>query len=249
MSDKKKSIRERLAEKKKKLAQRGGAEGLIFLKEGTLRVRILNVGPDKDFSMEVIQFYLGPEIKGVFSPATFGQPCALMEKYGELKASKKKADKDLAKLLVPKKKQLIPVIAYKDSVGKEVDPDSIGKLIPISNGLCGQIIDYFLDEEEWGDFMDSENGYDFKLIRSGSGKFDTEYSAKPCKNTPAPKAIRGKVFDLEAMVKAIMPTYEETEEKLEEFLSGNPSEGEEEETPRKPQNKKGKRSDIDDEDE
>lgn len=245
MSEKRKSLKERLADKRKRLAQRGGADGLIFLKEGTLRVRILNVGKEKDFSIEVIQFYLGPEIKGVFSPATFGDRCAIMEKYEELKASKKKSDKDLAKLLVPKKKSLIPVLAYKDTQGKEVDPDSIGKLVPVSNGLCGQIIDYFLDEDEWGDFMDDETGYDFKWIRSGSGKFDTEYSAKPCKNTPAPKQIRGKVFDLEAMVKAIMPSFEETEEKLAEFLSGNPtSDDDEEETPRKSGKNKKRRSDM-----
>lgn len=243
----KKSFKERLAEKRKKLAQKGGSDKLIFLKEGTLRVRILNVGAEKDFSMEVTTFYLGPEIKGVFSPSTFGQPCAIMEKYQELKESKKKADKDLAKLLVPKKKSMIPVAAYKDNAGKELDTESIGKLIPISNGLCGQIIDYYLDEEEWGDFMDPENGYDFKLIRSGSGKFDTEYSAKPCKPTPAPKAIAKKVFDLEELVRGIMPTYEETEEKLIEFLSGNPTsdiDDEEDERPKK--SKKSRKSNPDD---
>lgn len=246
----KKSFKERLAEKRKKMAQKGGSDKLIFLKEGTLRIRILNVGAEKDFSMEVTQFYLGPEIKGVFSPATFGMPCAIMEKYEELKNSKKKADKDLAKLLVPKKKSLIPVAAFKDTAGKELDTESIGKLIPISNGLCGQIIDYYLDEDEWGDFMNPESGYDFKLIRSGSGKFDTEYSAKPCKPTPAPKALSKKTYDLEEMVKAIMPTYEETEEKLIEFLAGNPSsdiDDDEDERPRK--SKKAKRSHRDDDDE
>lgn len=246
----KKSFKERLADKRKKMAQRGGSDKLIFLKEGTLRVRILNVGKEKDFSMEVTQFYLGPEIKGVFSPSTFGEPCALMEKYLELKESKKKADKDLAKLLVPKKKSLIPVVAFKDDRGKEVDTESIGKLVPISNGLCGQIIDYYLDEEEWGDFMDDQDGYDFKLIRTGSGKYDTEYSAKPCKNTPAPKAIAGKVFDLDALVRGIMPTYEETEEKLLEFLSGNPTadDDEEERAPRKNRRDK-KKKDLDEDDE
>jgi hypothetical protein len=243
----KKSFKERLAEKRKRMAQKGGSDKMIFLKEGTLRVRILNVGADNDFSMEVVQYYLGPEIKGVISPSTFGLPCAITEKYKELKESKKKADKDLAKLLVPKKKVLIPVMAYKDSAGKEPDLESIGKCVLVSAGLCGQIIDYYLDEEEWGDFMDPENGYDFKLIRSGSGKYDTEYSAKPCKNTPAHKAIVKKIFNLEELVKAIMPTYEETEEKLLEFMAGNPSSDldEEEERPRKSKKRKPKDEDED----
>lgn len=251
MSEKKsgKSFKERLAEKRKKMAQKGGSDKLIFLKEGTLRVRILNVGAENDFSMEVTQFYLGPEIKGVFSPSTFGMPCAIMEKYKELKDSKKKSDKDLAKLLVPKKKSLIPVAAFKDNAGKELDTESIGKLVPISNGLCGQIIDYYLDEEEWGDFMNPETGYDFKLIRTGSGKFDTEYSAKPCKPTPAPKALSKKIWDLEEMVRAVMPTYEETEEKLLEFLAGNPTAGDLDEEEERPRKSKKRRPSTDDDDE
>ena len=68
----KKSFKERLADKRKELASRGGKGNIIFLKDGDkIRVRIYNTGDEKDFIFEVTQFYLGGELKGVFSPSTF----------------------------------------------------------------------------------------------------------------------------------------------------------------------------------
>lgn len=225
MSDKqKKSFKERLADKRKELASRGGKGNIIFLKDGdTLRVRIVNTGDEKDFIFEVTQFYLGGDQKGIFSPSTFGMPCALMEKYEELKTSKNREDKILAKTLVPKKKNLILPIIYTDLKGNTVDTEKTGKLIQLgSSAMAAEILDFFLDEEEWGDFMDEKDGYDFKLGRTGSGKFDTEYTVKPCKPSPIPREWKGKIVDLEAAVRAIMPSYEETEEALATFLANGP---------------------------
>ena len=152
-----------------------------------------------------------------------------MEKYEELKASKNKEDKILAKMLVPRKKNLILPIIYKDQKGEEVDTEKTGKLIQLgSASQAAEILDHYLDEEEWGDFMDETDGYDLKLFRTGSGKFDTEYGVTPCKPTKIPREFRGKIADLEAAVRAVIPSYEETEEALATFLAAGPEPAEEE---------------------
>jgi len=251
----KQSLKERLKAKKADLKNNSkGGGNLIFLKEGTLRVRPLPVGKDEDFVMEVVQFYLGAEIKGIISPATFGMPCAIMEKYESLKKSKDDDDKALAKILAPKNKYLLPVAVYKDEKGKELDEERSGRFVQITASLYNEIIDLFLDEDDWGDFTDPEDGYDLKLTREGKGKLDTEYTVSPCKNTAGPKGW-SKPINLEEMVKGIIPTYEETEEYLAKFLNTATPDAEEDESEsrrkRKDRNKdkeerKGKKSRNDD---
>ena len=72
------STREKMLARKKKLEEKGSGNGLIFPKEGTLRMRIKSPGDDKELGMEVIQFYV-PGAGGVISPATFDEPCPFME--------------------------------------------------------------------------------------------------------------------------------------------------------------------------
>ena len=71
----KQSLKERMAAKKKKLAERGSGGKMIFLKEGTLRARILPVGEDNDFIYDVDYIYLGKDVGGFVSPTTFGDEC------------------------------------------------------------------------------------------------------------------------------------------------------------------------------
>lgn len=234
------SLKERLKKKKKELKERTSGGDIIYQKEGSMRVRILNTGQDSDFVFEVIQFYLGGEIKGVFSPATFGQPCAIMEKYEELKESSDPDDKDLAKSFSPRNKYLAPVLVYADDKGKKIDNERSGKLIQLSNNQYQAIIDHFLDEDEWGDMTDVKDGYDIKLTRVGTGQYDTEYSMSPCKNTPTPKGFT-KEYDLEALVKNTIPTYEETQEAINSFLSLGESDEEDEPRPKKKKTLKKKK--------
>jgi len=213
---KKQSLRERLIKKNKAL-KKGNSNGkIIFLKEGTIRVRVLPVGEENEFVKEVTQFYLGNTIKGVFSPSTIGKPCALLEAYNELKNGDDD-EKELAKSLIPKTKYLLPVLVYEDLKGKKVDKDKSGKMVQLTKGLYQSILDLYLDEDEWGDMTDPKNGYDIKLIREGTGMTDTEYSVQPCKNTPLPKKYN-KVIDLDEMVESVLPSYEETVEKKDDFL-------------------------------
>lgn len=238
---KKESLKERLKKKKKELKERSQGGNIIYQKEGTMRVRLLPTGEDNDFVYEVIQFYLGGEIKGVYSPATVGKPCAIMEKYEELKESDDPEDKELAKKFSPKRKFLAPVLVFSDSKGKKVDDEKSGKLIQLSNNQYQEIIDHYLDVDEWGDMTDPKNGYDIKLSRSGTTLTDTEYSMSPCKNTPIPKAW-AKEVDLEAMVLEALPSYEETLEAINSFLNMGDDDDEDEKPVRKKKTVKKKTS-------
>lgn len=222
LSTKGTSTREKMLARKKKLESRGGGDGLVFPKEGTIRVRIKSPGDDQELGMEVIQFYI-PGKGGVYSPATFDEPCPFMEKYQELKNSKDDDDKELAKVLVPRRKYVIGGIVYKDEKGKEVDYGGQNKGILIPGSVYQDIIDLYLDEDEAGDMTDPITGYDIKIIRTGSGKYDTSYSVRACKPTKLDKKYRGTV-DLEKIVRGIIKPYDELQEELNEYLSGGTGE-------------------------
>ena len=236
----KKSLRERLAAKRKELDERGSKGNIFFPKVGTTRIRVLPVESEEDWAIEVTSFYLNETIKGIISPATFGKPCPVMELYEELKGSKKDSDKKLAKKLIPKKKYLVAGIIYTDDRGKEVDTEAGIKLIQLTTGVYGEMIDYYLDPEQ-GDFTDATEGYDFKIKRVGTGKMDTTYTCMPCKPSALPKKYAKSTVNLEEMVKAIIPSYEELEEKLSGFEID--ADDDEDDKP-----KKKKRRDDDDED-
>jgi hypothetical protein len=141
----------------------------------------------------------------------------MLEKVADLKQSKGASATDLIKALKLKPRYLIPVLVYKDERGKDVDTEQDGKMVQITGGLYGQLIDFFLDPD-LGDFTDPEEGYDIKIKRTGKGKTDTEYSVSAMRPSKIPDKYDTEV-DLEGMVKAVIPSYEEVEEKLAEFLA------------------------------
>jgi len=238
------SLKERMALKKKELKEKGGGGNVIFIKEGILRVRPLFCGEDEEYIQPVTQHYLGATLKGVYSPTTVGDPCAINERYQELNDSDDSDDKDIAKSMVPREKYMMPCIIYADVNGKSVDKEKSGRLVQLSKGLYEDIIDLFLDEE-WGDPTDPVKGYDLKLIREGTGKNDTEYSVSPCKNTPAPKGFNQ--VDLPDMINKLLPSYEETESKIKAFLHDSPEsddDDDDEDLKKKKKKKKKKSKDV-----
>jgi hypothetical protein len=235
MSEQKMSLKDKLKKRREEIKKRTEGGPVIFPKEGTLRFRVLPVPKDTDWSIEADYFYLGQEIKGVFSPKTIGEPCPIFEKYKSLKDSKSSSDKDLAKELVPKKKYLIPVLTYKDEEGKEIDTQNSIKLMLIPGGIYTEMIDYYVDSE-YDEFNDPENGFDFKLVRTGKGKTDTKYTLRPVK----PKPINPKYaepVDLDVMLKEIILSYDETEEKLLEYLASRDEHDDHEEDDQPPKKK------------
>ena len=203
----------------------GGAGAFIFVKSNeTKRLRPLPVDEDKEFGQEVITMFLGDAHKGTFiSPKSLGLPCALYEKYEELKESKDEDDEGLMEKLKPKSRFVVPAILKKDKLGKEVDEQTGVRLALIVKAAYQQLIDLFLDEEQ-GDFTDPEKGYDIKLTRTGSGMTDTEYGIIPCKPSPLPKKYN-KIYNVEEMLQKVMPTYEETQKILNKLLGTDDEDG------------------------
>ena len=225
------STREKMLARKKKLEEKGSGNGLIFPKEGTLRMRIKSPGDDQELGMEVVQFYI-PGVGGVISPATFDEPCPFMEKYEELKQSKDEDDKELAKRLIPRRRYVIGGIIYKDDKGNGVDYDGQNRGVLIAGAVYQDIIDLYLDEDEAGDMTDPVTGYDIKITRSGSGKFDTTYSVRQCKPSKLDKKYRSEL-DLEKIVRDQIKPYDELEEELNKFLNESPDDDDEDDTPKK----------------
>lgn len=232
-SGKVKTTREKMMERKKMMESRGNGKGLIFPKEGTLRIRLKSPGPEEELGIEVVQFYLGPDLGGVISPATFDEPCPFMERYKELKNSSDDDDKALAKLIVPKTRYVVGGIIYKDEKGKEVDEERIDRGVLIPTSVYQDITDLYLDVDEWGDMTDNSEGYDIKISRSGKGKNDTTYSVSPCQKKPLDKKFRG-YLELEKIVRAQIKSYDELEELLNKFLKlPTDDEDDEDERPKK----------------
>lgn len=212
------STKEKMLARKKQLESKGNGSGLVYPKEGILRMRIKSPGDDQELGIEIIQFYLGGNLGGVISPATFDEPCPFMEKYQELENSKDEDDKELAKNLVPRRRYVIGGIIYSDEKGSKVDYEGKDKGVLVPRSVYQDIIDLYLDEDEAGDMTDPKTGYDIKVIRSGSGKLDTIYSARACKPTKLDKKYQGTI-DLEGIVRSQIKSYDELEDLLSQYLN------------------------------
>lgn len=228
------TLKERLAKKRKQL-ESGGNFKFFRIAEGTTRMRLVKVGEEKDWAIECTTFYLGKDIGYVISPISFGGKCAMMNGYNEFSGSKKESDRKFAKNFKPSKRYFAGAYRFKDEKGKEVDVEQGVKPLMLTGGQYQELIDLFLDDEEAGDFTDSENGYDIKFGRTGKTQKDTEYTIRACKPTRTYKKFRGE-YDIEEMIKGLVPSYKDTKELMEQFL--NLSEEEEDDEPRKKKKKK-----------
>lgn len=209
--------RKKLLKTRKKIKEKSEGGNMIYVKaDETKRVRPLPVDENEEFGMEIVTFFLGGDIKGVTSAATFGEPCPIMDKYEELKNGDED-DKALADKLKPKRKYVVPVILYEDLKGKKIDEKNSGKLISLTTGTYQDLIDLFLDEEQ-GDFTHPTKGYDVKISRVGSGQYDTEYSTIPCRPSKIPKKWN-KIVDIEQLIRKEINSYEEAETLLNRFLN------------------------------
>lgn len=207
-------LKKKLLKRKEQIKNTGGGmKGVIFFQEGKKRIRLLNCG-EEDFAVEAEHYYLGQEIKGVISPATFGLPCGIHEVYHMFRKGDE-SEQELAATFKPGKKFYSPAIAYKDDKGKEVD-DRGAQLANLTNGMYNELIDWMIDDD-YGDFTDPKTGYDIKVKREGKTKTDTEYSLMKMNSSKLDKKYN-KIYNPEEMLKAILPTYEQTQEYIAQFL-------------------------------
>lgn len=217
-----KSLKDKLAERREGLGKSGPGAFLATIKEGTTRFRVLPVGEEKDWAIEVIYFFLGVKgDMGVISPKTFGEKCAIMKAHLELSESKKKEDRELATKFRPQKKFMVAVIRYKDKDGKEIDTELGVKLMLLGSKVYQEMLDLYLDDDS-GDFTDPKKGYDLKIKRTGKGKNDTEYKVLAGKQSKLASDYR-KNIDLEKMVRDIVPDYKKTKEIIEKYFNLEPA--------------------------
>lgn len=234
---------EKMKKRSEELAKGGkGNYDFFMVKEGITRMRPLPVGEDVEFGFEVTTFFLGKKHGTIISAATFGEKCAIMNKYNKLKDSKAEADRDLANRFKPSVKIVMPHIKFNDEHGKEVDTANGAKLALLSKGCYQQAVDLYVDPEQ-GDFTDPLEGYDLKYKRSGKGKQDTVYTVSPCKPTKLPKEFR-KVYDPETMVRGMVKSYDESLEIIREFIKDPGSDDAVEETKAPLKKKKKKKSSL-----
>jgi hypothetical protein len=236
------TLAEKLAKRRQEIKDRSAGGSVIFIKEGTLRIRILPAPDEVDWAVETTGFYLGSEVKGVFSADTLGEDCPILEKYKELRDSNKAGDKDIAKSMTPRTKYLVAAVVYEDEKGKEVDSKNSGKLVQIPTGVYNTMLDNYLDPE-MGDFTDPETGYDFKIKRTGKGQQDTTYTLLPMRPSAIPKEYNKEVDPIDLFTETVVLTYDEAEDKLAQYLVGSSSGSTEEDEPKKKKKKRRKKED------
>lgn len=234
------TTREKMEARKAKILAGSGGGNMLYLKDGVQRFRFKSPGEDEEIAVEVVQFFLGKGKTSIMSAETFGEPCPWMEKFQELKNSDDEDDLELAKKITPKRKFVIAVVGYKDLKGKEIDPEKVDKLIPVAKSTYQDIIEYYLDEDEWGDMTDPINGYDIKITKSGSGR-DTTYTVSPCSKTKLPKEYRGEV-DIESIIRSMIKPYDEAEKELNQFLNGADDDDDDDDRPVKKKKKSSDKS-------
>ena len=235
---KKMTREQRIAKRQKELASKskGGFEYFIF-KEGTRRLRAVPIIGEEEFAVEVMRFYIGGDVKSFISPATFGQPCAVYEKYEELKESDDEDEVEMASKMGLGRRYMMPFYAYKDERGDEVDTDAGVKLALLTSSQYQMVLNFYMEAEK-GDFTDPDDGYDMKFKREGKGRNDTTYTVLDCKPSEGYGPYVNKEYDPEEMVQELLPTYEQTEEYLDKFMGDFGMDEDDEELEERPRRKK-----------
>lgn len=240
MAKTKKSLRERMEERRAQLQKGGGTFDYFIFKEGTSRLRHVDVGEEMEPAFEVQYVFINKDEGGFISPATFGEKCAFKEAYEQLAKSKKEEDKGFAKKIQPKRKFVSLAYRYKDDKGTEVDSENGVKLALLTKSQYEAMIDLWLDEEN-GDFTNPNTGYDLKHKRVGSGQMDTKYTVIACKPSKAVKDYRGP-YNLEEAIRAKVPTYKETKRLLDIAFNLAPEDDDHDHTESSGESKKSKKS-------
>ena len=240
---KKESLAERLKKKKQELKNKSGGFQWFMVKEGTTRMRPLPVGDEVDWACEVVFFFLGRDVGGIISPATFGEKCPIMAKYQKMSKSSDPDDRELAKRFKPSTKWMVAHIRYKDEKGKEVDEENGVKCALLARSQYQDLLDLYLDDEN-GDFTNPKEGYDIKYKREGKGQMDTEYSCLPCKPSALPKKYAKNIYDPIEMTKKVILPYDQLKDKLAQFLGGSSDEESSTKSSKKSDKKKKKNREI-----
>ena len=178
-------------------------------------------------------YYIGQE-RGFVAPYQFGKPDPIHKLKNKLYASGKAEDKILAKNLQPKMRAYMPIIVR----GEE---DKGVQVYSFSNNTYKRLLSFWLDEEV-GDILDLNQGYDLKILFSistkqvnGNSYMDStvDPARKPSKLHEDPEVVKkwlAAIPNLDDMYP--VKTEQEVETILNNWLNGDSTESSKEETSR-----------------
>lgn len=172
-------------------------------------------------------YYIGDSY-GLLAPNQFKKPDPINEFISELYKSGKPDDRLMAKKLRAKMMAYMPIVVKK---GKDADPERV-VVWSLNKILYQKMLGWFLDEDI-GDYLDPESGYDIKVVITDSGKkfnnrtvlnYDVELTRKSSKLANSPdetKKLLDAIPNIDDMHE--LKSYEELEKILQKWLEGGDS--------------------------
>ncbi len=165
--------------------ERSDNSGVLFLKSGVTHVRFLPPHEDaKSWFREYLEHGLRPEGKyqTYTCPGIFDNDCPICEEGTRLYSLEDEGQNEVnilkAKRLRAKKQYLYNVYVHSSPDGKALK-DGIHVL---KSGVLvfKELMKFDSDHAGgWGDITNLSQGVEFRIERSGKGRFDTKYSATP----------------------------------------------------------------------
>lgn len=172
-------------------------------------------------------YYIGDSF-GVPTLRQFNKPDPIAEFINELYKSGTPEDRLIAKKLRPKMQAYMPIVVKK---GKDADPNKV-IVWSFNKFLYQKMLNWFLDEEI-GDYLDLEKGFDIKVTVTDSGKkfngrtvlnSDVELARKQSPTSASSaetKKLLDAIPDIEGMFE--MKTAEELENMMKKWLESGSS--------------------------
>jgi hypothetical protein len=161
--------------------QRSDSGDVLFLKMGITHVRILPPHEDaKSWFREYKEHGLRPggKFQTYTCPSIIDLPCPICEHGDKLYDTADEANILAAKRFRPKKQYLYNVYIHSSPDGKSLK-DGI-HIMKSGSIVFKELMEYDSDHAGgWGDITNLRAGVEFRIERSGKGRFDTKYSAKP----------------------------------------------------------------------
>lgn len=203
-----------LLAKYKKIKASGGGGNYLRLEDGVNRVRIVpfhneETGKPQLF-VEAFSHFISKGSETCLK--SVNESCPICNYVKELDAEKTKESKKLARELYQRKRFYFNVLH-----------DGELKVLECGNTIAEGLLSFVADEEYGVAVFDLEDGYDFKIEKSGQG-LKTEYLVKIAKEPSAVK-LPGKPKDLTTILKP--KTEEELEDVLKETFEMTATDGEE----------------------
>jgi hypothetical protein len=189
-------IRKEKAALAKRQAERG--MGMLKIPEGEHLLRFLPPWSEEGKLVKEVVTHYGIVEHGVTCLAQFDEACPGCEMVDKLRESGNKQDADLARRMAPKSRYLANVHVVKS---EGMEEGRVG-VLAFGETILQKLLD-IISDPDYGDITDTKNGRNVKVIRRGTGAFDTEYDVIARPKTCATEADLSKMKDLDKLVEAL----------------------------------------------